>query len=268
MARVKPQHPRDFAFDRPDCRKSPAITFLSADSGQISMPQDTQTINPTPGRASSPHTLTPTPITLTRPTHTKPPARRTATNPPAGHSETRNGFVDMNVRSPPPGTRRLIGLGRSRSLRSLVRELRLLGGGRGRRRRRRRCGGSNYRCSCMLGRSPFIYTHKRTKGIDGGRETWCSWKGCEAVLNSWALLEKHVLHAHLYPGEKEKEEGKVWRCEWDGCGVECRGREEVYRHCLVRHMGEFSARCPFGESHSGYHHNHRTSVWLSLLRRV
>nr|XP_031860863.1 uncharacterized protein CI109_003588 [Kwoniella shandongensis]KAA5527935.1 hypothetical protein CI109_003588 [Kwoniella shandongensis] len=31
------------------------------------------------------------------------------------------------------------------------------------------------------------------------RPTYCSWRGCEAILNSWALLEKHLHHAHLHP---------------------------------------------------------------------
>ncbi|KAK8865987.1 hypothetical protein IAR55_001137 [Kwoniella newhampshirensis] len=75
------------------------------------------------------------------------------------------------------------------------------------------------------------------------RPTYCAWKGCEAVLNSWALLEKHIHHAHLHP-DLTYDKDRVL-CLWDGCNATFDDRQGCYRHVLVIHMKPFSARCPF-----------------------
>ncbi|RXK42482.1 hypothetical protein M231_00036 [Tremella mesenterica] len=84
------------------------------------------------------------------------------------------------------------------------------------------------------------------------RPTNCSWSNCHAVLNSWALLEKHIYHAHLHEALSPVLDigGRV-RCLWKGCTDVFRTREEVYKHCLVLHMKPFSARCPFNCLYEG-----------------
>ncbi|ODN77874.1 hypothetical protein L202_04988 [Cryptococcus amylolentus CBS 6039] len=73
------------------------------------------------------------------------------------------------------------------------------------------------------------------------RPTRCAWSDCEAELNSWALLEKHVHHAHLKHSLHKV--GDV-QCQWYQCDNTFRTQEECYRHVLVVHMRHFSARCP------------------------
>jgi hypothetical protein len=69
------------------------------------------------------------------------------------------------------------------------------------------------------------------------------------VLNSWALLEKHIYHAHLHPCPSASPQLETThKCEWRYCDQVFGDREEVYRHALVVHMAEFSARCPFSKS--------------------
>ncbi|WWC99770.1 hypothetical protein V866_006675 [Kwoniella sp. B9012] len=75
------------------------------------------------------------------------------------------------------------------------------------------------------------------------RLTPCEWKGCEAILNSWATLEKHIHHSHLHPSIIHS--SNQVRCQWQGCNEVLRSRDECERHVLVGHMGAFSARCPF-----------------------
>ncbi|WWD09491.1 hypothetical protein V865_007615 [Kwoniella europaea PYCC6329] len=75
------------------------------------------------------------------------------------------------------------------------------------------------------------------------RPTPCEWKGCEAILNSWATLERHIHHSHLHPSIIHG--SNQVRCQWQGCNEVFRGRDECERHVLVGHMGAFSARCPF-----------------------
>lgn len=82
------------------------------------------------------------------------------------------------------------------------------------------------------------------------RPTNCLWKGCQAVLNSWALLEKHIDHCHLHPRSSTGPEGvenSTVVCHWDGCGGTFATAQDCYRHCLVDHMGPYSARCPFSK---------------------
>ena len=76
----------------------------------------------------------------------------------------------------------------------------------------------------------------------------CAWRGCHAVMNSWALLEKHIPRAHLHH-DIPPDKGATLRCGWGECEQLFSGTEELYQHCLIVHMGEFSARCPFGESY-------------------
>ncbi|OCF31095.1 hypothetical protein I316_07226 [Kwoniella heveanensis BCC8398] len=88
------------------------------------------------------------------------------------------------------------------------------------------------------------------------RPTHCEWDDCQAVLNSWALLEKHLHHAHLHPRHQpsfsasnpdlkpDPAPGLV-RCRWQGCSEAFENREACYRHALTGHMGSFAARCPF-----------------------
>jgi hypothetical protein len=80
------------------------------------------------------------------------------------------------------------------------------------------------------------------------RPTPCAWGGCQAVLNSWALLEKHLLHCHLntLPSGCETDAQDPMACQWKGCTETFANRQVCYRHCLVGHMSDFSARCPFG----------------------
>ncbi|ORY32315.1 hypothetical protein BCR39DRAFT_587053 [Naematelia encephala] len=75
------------------------------------------------------------------------------------------------------------------------------------------------------------------------RPTHCRWSACHAVMNSWALLERHLHHAHLHP-QKTTSYGRV-QCGWQGCQDTFFTREDCYRHCLIVHMAEFSGRCPF-----------------------
>ncbi|WVQ97374.1 hypothetical protein IAU59_004486 [Kwoniella sp. CBS 9459] len=77
------------------------------------------------------------------------------------------------------------------------------------------------------------------------RPTHCEWDNCEAVLNSWALLEKHLHHAHLHPRLQASPNAGPVRCHWQKCSEAFRSREECYRHTLTGHMGNFAARCPF-----------------------
>lgn len=78
------------------------------------------------------------------------------------------------------------------------------------------------------------------------------------MLNSWGLLEKHILQAHIKPlaaplrapsigladgGKSKKAE---YGCHWGDCNKGYLDKERMYRHALVEHMGEFCARCPFG----------------------
>ncbi|KAI9635245.1 uncharacterized protein MKK02DRAFT_32711 [Dioszegia hungarica] len=89
------------------------------------------------------------------------------------------------------------------------------------------------------------------------RPTYCRWGPCRAVLNSWGLLEKHILQAHIKPlaaplrapsigladgGKSKKAE---YGCHWGDCNKGYLDKERMYRHALVEHMGEFCARCPF-----------------------
>ena len=80
------------------------------------------------------------------------------------------------------------------------------------------------------------------------RSTSCLWEGCEAVLNSWALLEKHLDHCHLHARVKPRGDSDKVECRWEGCKDVFDNAEDCYQHCLIGHMGGFSARCPFGES--------------------
>ncbi|WWC58661.1 uncharacterized protein I303_101205 [Kwoniella dejecticola CBS 10117] len=74
------------------------------------------------------------------------------------------------------------------------------------------------------------------------RPTRCAWSGCEAILNSWATLEKHIHHCHLYPSHTPP--GPV-QCHWNDCGQMLIHRNACEEHVLKNHMGQFSARCPF-----------------------
>ncbi|WVF70548.1 hypothetical protein IAT40_005339 [Kwoniella sp. CBS 6097] len=84
------------------------------------------------------------------------------------------------------------------------------------------------------------------------RPTHCEWDDCQAVLNSWALLEKHLHHAHLHPRHQipspssstGTDTGQTC-CHWQGCSEAFATREECYKHALTGHMGNFAARCPF-----------------------
>ncbi|KIR78784.1 hypothetical protein I305_04629 [Cryptococcus gattii E566] len=85
------------------------------------------------------------------------------------------------------------------------------------------------------------------------RETRCHWGECEAILNSWAVLEKHISQSHFHSGRTHpnKVVNGVRRiqCLWKDNG-ECqetfKTRNELHQHVLVLHMKFVSARCPFG----------------------
>ncbi|WRT64220.1 uncharacterized protein IL334_001149 [Kwoniella shivajii] len=74
------------------------------------------------------------------------------------------------------------------------------------------------------------------------RSTHCGWSGCPAVLNSWAILEKHIHHAHLHPNHTPP--GQV-KCHWLDCTAIFGTAAECEKHVQTGHMGGFSARCPF-----------------------
>lgn len=78
------------------------------------------------------------------------------------------------------------------------------------------------------------------------RQTHCLWDGCEAVLNSWALLEKHILHCHLKSTLTGSDSDNV-PCKWADCMEKYPTNNACYQHCLVDHMAAYSARCPFSE---------------------
>lgn len=84
------------------------------------------------------------------------------------------------------------------------------------------------------------------------RTTRCLWSGCGAVLNSWALLEKHVHHCHLHPNRLSSPllalaaRSRV-HCQWAMCTQMFDSPNDCYQHVLVGHMGAYSARCPFSE---------------------
>ena len=87
--------------------------------------------------------------------------------------------------------------------------------------------------------------------VDILRPTFCAWKGCSAVLNSWALLEKHLYHAHLQADSTDvtvRGSNGIINCGWEGCKETFERPEDCHKHCLIGHMGKFSARCPFGMS--------------------
>jgi len=78
------------------------------------------------------------------------------------------------------------------------------------------------------------------------RPTPCPWGSCPALLNSWALLEKHLLHSHLHPQSKEMPApGKPVQCNFRTCDQVFGTGNECYQHCLSAHMGTYGARCPF-----------------------
>jgi len=84
------------------------------------------------------------------------------------------------------------------------------------------------------------------------RTTRCLWTGCEGVLNSWALLEKHIYHCHLHPDKLSTPLSALAarsrvQCQWDACSEMFDSPNDCYQHVLVGHMGAYSARCPFSE---------------------
>ena len=82
------------------------------------------------------------------------------------------------------------------------------------------------------------------------RPTHCLWEGCEAVLNSWALLEKHIDHCHLrrlQSSASDATDVKPIICCWDRCAASHGSIQACHEHCLTDHMGAYSARCPFSE---------------------
>ncbi|AFR98390.2 hypothetical protein CNAG_06163 [Cryptococcus neoformans var. grubii H99] len=84
------------------------------------------------------------------------------------------------------------------------------------------------------------------------RETRCYWGKCEAILNSWAVLEKHISQSHFHTKRTLSEEvvngQRRIGCLWgDGECQETFGtKSELHQHVLVLHMKFVSARCPFG----------------------
>ncbi|KGB79032.1 hypothetical protein CNBG_4870 [Cryptococcus deuterogattii R265] len=95
------------------------------------------------------------------------------------------------------------------------------------------------------------------------RETRCQWGECEAILNSWAVLEKHISQSHFhsdrtYP-KKVVNGVRRLQCLWKDNG-ECqetfKTRNELHQHVLVLHMKSVSARCPFdGCEYTGHDFN-------------
>lgn len=82
------------------------------------------------------------------------------------------------------------------------------------------------------------------------RPTPCPWGPCPALLNSWALLEKHLLHSHLHPQSKAMPApGKPVQCNFRTCDQVFGTGHECYQHCLRDHMGSYGARCPFSMSY-------------------
>jgi hypothetical protein len=85
------------------------------------------------------------------------------------------------------------------------------------------------------------------------RPTPCPWGSCPALLNSWALLEKHLLHSHLHPDSKRMPApGKPVQCNFKTCDQVFGTGGECYQHCLSTHMGSYGARCPFSTSLSKF----------------
>ena len=68
------------------------------------------------------------------------------------------------------------------------------------------------------------------------------------MLNSWALLEKHIHHAHLHPNATGMPApGKPVECKVGACDKVFGTGAECYQHCLSAHMAPYGARCPFSE---------------------
>nr|ODN83872.1 hypothetical protein L203_05272 [Cryptococcus depauperatus CBS 7841] len=88
-----------------------------------------------------------------------------------------------------------------------------------------------------------VFVHART--------AHCSWRDCEASLNSWALLEKHIHRCHFHKNLRLEDKNGNVRCHWAGCQLEFPEREKCHEHVLRDHMQSFSARCPFKCSFEG-----------------
>jgi hypothetical protein len=83
------------------------------------------------------------------------------------------------------------------------------------------------------------------------RPTPCPWGSCPALLNSWALLEKHLHHAHLHPGSRGlPAPGTPVKCNISNCNQVFGTSGECHQHCLSGHMGMYGARCPFSKFHT------------------
>ncbi|WWC66331.1 uncharacterized protein I206_100232 [Kwoniella pini CBS 10737] len=82
----------------------------------------------------------------------------------------------------------------------------------------------------------------RTQVHVHARQTPCAWNGCEAVLHSQAILEKHIHHCHLHPLHTPA--GAV-KCDWMKCEEIFTDSEECEKHVLNEHLTRLEARCPF-----------------------
>ncbi|WWC86329.1 uncharacterized protein L201_001202 [Kwoniella dendrophila CBS 6074] len=115
--------------------------------------------------------------------------------------------------------------------------------------------GSAHQRSTKIAAVRVRYPHdeKRIKSIQlqvfvRAKPTHCEWKDCQAILNSWASLEKHIHHCHLHP--KYTAPGPI-SCQWQGCDQVFPNRGDCEHHVLVNHMAPYCARCPFNCEYEG-----------------